>query len=60
MTRRTEIQLALFTIGLIVWGYGQRTDDNRLTLIGIGFFAAAFLLRFAKKKRAHDSEPPAE
>ena len=50
MTRRSEIQLALIVIGLIVWGYGARTDDSRLTFVGMLFLAAAFVLRFFKKK----------
>ncbi len=48
--RRTEIQLALAAIGLVVWGYGARTDDPRLQWIGIGFFAVATALRFFKKR----------
>jgi len=52
--RRTEAQLALLVIGVIVWGYGQRIEDERLTWIGLGFFAAATILRFVKKK------PPAD
>ena len=55
--RRTEAQLALLVIGVIVWGYGQRTDDNRLTWIGLAFFAAATVLRFFKR-RASPDEPP--
>jgi hypothetical protein len=57
--RRTEAQLALLLIGVIVWGYGQRVDDTRLTWIGVAFFAAATALRFLKR-RATDSpeEPP--
>jgi hypothetical protein len=47
--RRTEIQLALAAIGLVVWGYGARVDDHRLEWIGIAFFAAATALRFFKK-----------
>jgi hypothetical protein len=50
MGTRTLAQLALLLIGLIVWGYGARVDSERLTLIGIAFFAAAFVLRFFKKK----------
>lgn len=50
MTRRTEIQLALLFIGLVVWGYGQRVDNALLRYIGIVFFAAATLLRFFKGK----------
>jgi hypothetical protein len=47
--RRTVFQLALLTIGVIVWGYGSRIDDARLTWIGLGFFAAAFVLRIFKR-----------
>ena len=53
MTRRTEIQLALLVIGIVVWGYGQRSENGRLQLIGIVFFAAATALRFVKR-----GEPP--
>jgi len=49
MPRRTVAQLALLTIGVIVWGYGSRIEDNRLTWIGLGFFAAAFVLRVIKR-----------
>jgi len=28
MPRRTVAQLALLTIGVIVWGYGSRIEDN--------------------------------
>ena len=49
MPRRTVIQLALLTIGVIVWGYGSRIDDTRLTWIGLGFFAAAAVTRFFKR-----------
>jgi len=50
MGTRTLAQLALLLIGLIVWGYGARVGNERLTLIGVAFFAAAFVLRFFKKK----------
>jgi hypothetical protein len=61
MTRRTELQLALLVMGLIVWGYGQRTDDNRLTWFGIGFFAVATALRFFKRRSSSDEPvPPAD
>ena len=49
MPRRTQAQLALVAIGIIVWGVGLRIGDDRLGLVGIGFFAAATLLRFAKR-----------
>ncbi len=53
-------------MGLIVWGYGQRSDDMRLRWVGIGFFAVAALLRFAKRDSApHEPDdaphdPPAD
>ena len=50
VARRTEIQLALLVVGLVVWGYGQRIDDGRLMVVGIAFFAAATLLRLLKKR----------
>ena len=50
MPGRTVAQLALLTIGIIVWGYGSRVDDNRLTWIGIAFFAAAVVLRLLKNR----------
>lgn len=56
MQRRTEIQLALLVMGLIVWGYGQRTDDPALRWIGIAFFAVAAFLRFFKKKPPQDEQ----
>ena len=54
--RRTEIQLILTAIGLVVWGYGVRVDDHRLEWIGIAFFAAATALRFVKRP-APDERP---
>jgi hypothetical protein len=51
VSRRTEIQIALVVIGLIVWGYGARTDQPRLTWIGLACFAAATALRFAKRRQ---------
>ena len=49
MGRRTEIQIALLIAGVLVWGYGQRTETRWLQLTGIGFFAAATALRFIKR-----------
>ena len=56
MQRRTEIQLALLVMGLIVWAYGQRVDDAVLRWVGIGFFAAATFLRFFKKRPPQDDQ----
>ena len=50
MPLRTTAQLALLLIGLVVWGYGARVNDQRLTWIGIGFFAAAVILRLLRAR----------
>jgi hypothetical protein len=50
VTRRTEIQLALLGIGVVVWGYGQRIESDRLMYVGIAFFAAATALRLFKQR----------
>ena len=50
MPRRTVIQLALLVVGLVAWALGQRTEDQRFQYIGLGFFAAAFVLRFFKHR----------
>lgn len=54
MARRTPIQLVLAAMGLIVWGYGARAEDERLTWVGIVFLAAAFALRFWKHDEKQD------
>jgi hypothetical protein len=58
MRHRTEAQLALLVIGVVVWGYGQRVEDNRLTWIGLGFFAASTALRVFKRRVAEVPEEP--
>jgi hypothetical protein len=52
---RTEIQIALLVVGMIVWGYGQRSENRVLQYVGLGFFAAAVAMRLFKKK---DESPP--
>jgi fatty acid desaturase len=53
VTRRTTFQAAFLLMGLIIWGYGQRVEDPTLRLIGIAFFAVAFLLRFFRRSETH-------
>lgn len=50
MPRRTLAQLTLLVIGIVVWGYGARTDQPMLTWIGIAFFAAAVVLRLLRSR----------
>ena len=50
MKYRSEIQLTLLFIGLVVWGYGQRIDHEVLRYIGIACFAVATLFRLFKRR----------
>jgi hypothetical protein len=43
-------------VGIATWGYGNRTDVDVFKYTGIGFFAAATLLRLFKKKDAEAAE----
>jgi hypothetical protein len=50
--RRSQVQLVLLAAGLIVWGYGERVDEQRFRWVGIACFAAAFVLRLLKRRAA--------
>lgn len=52
MSSLTKLKLGLTIVGLVLFGYGVRMDDGRIRLVGIGFVAAASLLRFVKPKGA--------
>jgi hypothetical protein len=57
MTRyRTEIQIVLIIVGMIIWGYGQRSENTVLQYTGLAFFAGATALRFFKKKPPESPE----
>ncbi|MEP6493612.1 MAG: hypothetical protein ABJF01_13085 [bacterium] len=56
MTRRTQAQLALVVIGLVVWAYGQRSNSQTFQYVGIGCFALATLLRFFRKRDTDSSD----
>jgi hypothetical protein len=46
----TRIKFALAIMGLVIFVAGVRLEDSRLRFIGIGFFVAAWLLRFVKTR----------
>ena len=58
MSTLTRVKLALALIGVIVFAAGMRLDDGRLRYIGIGFVAAAWLLRFVKPRPPASPGPP--
>jgi membrane-bound ClpP family serine protease len=46
----TSAKIALFVVGIILIGYGMRTDSPTLRWTGIAFLVAALALRFVKRK----------
>ena len=46
MSGLTQAKLGLALAGLILFGYGARSDIEWLRWVGIGFLAAAAVLRF--------------
>jgi len=50
MTRLLTLRIVLALFGIAVWGYGQRTDQPEVRLVGIGILAVSLVLRFAPKR----------
>ena len=50
MKRLNLARTVLAAIGVVVWGYGYRTDDAHVRLAAIAILAAALLLRFLPKR----------
>jgi hypothetical protein len=46
MKRITLARAILAAIGVIVWGYGYRTENARIRLVAIIVLAVTLLLRF--------------
>lgn len=59
MNPLSHVKLALAVIGLILFGYGVRADHDGLRWGGIGFLAAAVLLRFIGRRRRDEQGPRA-
>jgi hypothetical protein len=45
-----QIRLGLALIGVALFGYGIRVNDDRLRWIGIGFLAASALIRSWRRR----------
>jgi len=58
MTVLSHLTLGLAFIGVVLWGYGVRVDHEPLRWLGIGFLAAAALVRFIRRRRERDSSDP--
>ncbi|MDB4908418.1 MAG: hypothetical protein JWO05_3202 [Gemmatimonadetes bacterium] len=50
MNRRTQLTLALAAVGIAVWGFGARVDDQRFRWAGIIVLALAALSRFVARR----------
>jgi hypothetical protein len=50
MTPLTIAKLSVGLAGVIVWGFGVRTGDQRINWIGIALLAVALALRFVKPR----------
>ena len=49
MSQLTAAKLILAASGLIVWGYGIRTQEPVLQYVGIGMMVTAVLMRFIRR-----------
>jgi Na+(H+)/acetate symporter ActP len=54
MDRVTVLKIAFALAGVGIFAYGVRSEDSVVRWVGIAFVIAAFLLRFAKKRRSEE------
>jgi protein-S-isoprenylcysteine O-methyltransferase Ste14 len=59
MSRLTHLKLGLAIAGLILWGYGVRTEVDWLRWTGIVFLTASAVLRFWGKRSSRRGHPDA-
>ena len=57
MRRLLLARLALTAIGIVVWGYGNATEQGRFMYAGMGILAIALVLRFVPKRWLEDGQP---
>ena len=56
MKRLLIARMVLTAIGVVIWGYGNSTDQTRFMYAGMGVIAIALLMRFVPKRWL--GEPP--
>lgn len=54
----SHLKLGLAVVGIVLFGYGVRADDERLRWAGIAFLAVAVVLRFVGRRRRRDDQTP--
>ena len=47
-------RLVLTAVGVITWGYGQRTDQPNMRIAGIAILAVSLVMRFFARPK-HDA-----
>jgi hypothetical protein len=52
------LRIILGAIGVAVWGYGYRTDDPTIRLVGMAILVVVLLMRWVPKSWLGDHEPP--
>ena len=57
MTQIATAKLILAASGLVVWGYGIRTNEPSVQYVGIATLVAAVLLRFYKRRDPSADDP---
>lgn len=55
MSRLLYARIALTLTGIAIWGYGQRYDDPRMRMAGMGVLFVVLVLRFAPKRWFDDA-----
>jgi hypothetical protein len=56
MRRLLLARLALTGVGVVVWGYGNSTEQPRFMYAGMAILAIALLLRFVPKRWLDDGQ----
>jgi hypothetical protein len=49
------MRLAIAAVGVAVWVYGYRVDDDRIRWVGIAVLAVAVFLRFFAPRKSTDT-----
>ena len=52
------LRIILGAIGVAVWGYGYRTDDPTVRLVGMTILVVVLLMRWVPKSWLRDGDPP--
>ncbi len=54
MRKIDQAKIAILVIAIAVWGWGAKTDNRTMMLVGICFVIVAFVLRLLP--RSHDRD----